>query len=79
MITGLVLSVTVKLAEHVAKLPPASVTVIVTMVTPVETRVPAIGDWVMVSAGAAVQLSDATTPEVKSGIAAWQFASAEAV
>jgi len=28
---------------------------------------------------AAVQLSDATTPEVKSGIAAWQFASAEAV
>jgi len=79
VIIGGVLSLTVKFAVQVAKLPPASVTEIVTMVTPVETRVPAAGDWVIVSAGAAVQLSDATTPEVKSGIAAWQFASAEAV
>ena len=52
----------------------ASFTVKVTVVTPVETSVPAAGDWVMVSAEAAVQLSVAVTLAVKLGSVAWQFA-----
>ena len=52
----------------------ASFTVIVTVVTPVETSEPAAGDWVIVSAEAEVQLSVAVTLAVKLGSAAWQFA-----
>ena len=60
-ITGAVLSVTVKVVVQVAELLAASFTVRVTVVTPVETRVPAAGDWVMVRDEAAVQLSVAVT------------------
>jgi len=75
---GAVLSVTVKLLVHVTELLAASLTVIVTLVTPVETRVPATGDCVMVIAGAGVQLSVVVTLAVKSGTAAWQEAFAKA-
>ena len=59
---------------QVTELLAASFTVMVTVVTPVETRVPAEGDWVMVRAEAAVQLSVAVTLAVKLGSIAWQFA-----
>ena len=48
------------------------------VVTPVETSVPADGDWVITSEAAAVQLSVAVTWELKSGTAAWQLALANA-
>jgi len=75
--SGAELSVTVKLLVQVTELLAASFTVMVTTVTPVETRVPATGDCVMVNAGAAVQLSVAVTLAVKSGTAAWQEAFAK--
>ncbi len=75
---GLVLSVTVKLAEQVLKFPAASVTVIVTVDIPVDTSVPAAGDCVITSEGVAVQLSVAVTLAVKLGTAAWQDALAKA-
>ncbi len=75
---GLVLSVTVKLAEQVMKFPAASVTVIVTVVTPIDTSVPAAGDCVITSEGVAVQLSVAVTLAVKSGTEAWHEALAKA-
>ena len=78
MLCGAVLSVTVKLVVQVAALPAASVTVIVMVVTPVLTSVTAAGDWVMINEPAAVQLSVAVTPAVKSGTEAWQDALAEA-
>ena len=78
MITGAMLSVTVKVVLQVTKFPEASVTVIRTGVTPVETRVPANGDWVMTKDEAGVQLSVAVTLGVKSGTAAWQLALAKA-
>ena len=59
---------------QVAELLAASFTVMVTVVTPVETRVPAGGDWVIVSIEAAVQLSVAFTLAVNFGSDAWQFA-----
>jgi hypothetical protein len=43
---------------------------------PNPTAVPAAGDWVMVSEAAAVQLSEAATAAVRSGMVARQFASA---
>ena len=46
----------------------------VMVVTPVETKVPAAGDCVMLSAETAVQLSVALTLAVKSGTAAWHVA-----
>ena len=55
-------------------MPAASVTVIVTAVTPVPTIVPAVGDWVIIREAVAVQLSVAVTPVVKFGTDAWQFA-----
>ena len=76
--TGAVLSVTVNVVEQVAALLAASFTVIVTVVTPVETSVPAVGDWVMVRFAAVVQLSVAVTLAVKSGTADWQLAFARA-
>jgi len=78
MITGAMLSVTVKVVLQVTMLPAASVTVITTGVTPVETRVPAAGDWVITRDATAVQLSVATTLAVKSGTAAWQLTLAKA-
>ncbi len=75
---GAVLSVTVKFAEQVLKFPAASVTVMVTVVTPVDTSVPAVGDCVITSEGVAVQLSVAVTLAVKLGTAAWHEALANA-
>jgi len=60
-ITGTILSVTVKVVVQVAELLAASLTVMVTVVTPVETRVPAAGDWVITREAEAVQLSVAVT------------------
>ena len=67
-----------KEVEQVVKFPVASVTVIVTVVAPVVTGVPAAGDCVMISAFVAVQLSVAVTSEVKSGRVAWHEALAKA-
>ena len=75
---GAILSVTVNVAEHVLKFPAASVTVMVTVVTPVDTSAPAAGDCVMTSEGVAVQLSVAVTLAVKFGTAAWHEALAKA-
>ena len=72
------MSVTVNVVEQVVELLAASFTVMVTIVTPVETRVPEVGDWVMVRLAAEVQLSVAITFSVKSGTAAWQLALAKA-
>ena len=72
--TGGVFSITVKLVVQFAELLAASVTVMIIVVTPVETRVPAIGDCVIVKADDAVQLSVAVTLAVKSGTIAWQLA-----
>ena len=77
--TGFVFSVTEKLALQVTKLPDKSVTVITIGVIPVVTNVPATGDWIMIRDPAGVQLSEAITPVVKSGTAAWQLAFAVAV
>jgi hypothetical protein len=74
--TGSVSSVTVKSAEQVSVLPASSVTVIVTEVTPRPTVVPAVGDCVIVSVVS--QLSEAVTPDVKSGTVASHEASADA-
>ena len=76
--TGAVLSVTVNVVEQVAALFAASFTVMIMLVTPVETSVPAVGDWVIVRLAAEVQLSVAVTFAVKSGTAAWQDALAKA-
>ena len=60
-------------------MPAASVTVNVTVVTPDPTNVPAVGDCVITSEAATVQLSVAVTPVVKFGTAAWQVLPALAV
>ena len=72
------MSVTVNVVEQVVELFAASFTVMVTLVTPVETSVPAAGDWVMVRLAGEVQLSVAVTLAVKSGTADWQLALAKA-
>ena len=72
-ITGGVLSVTVNVVEQVEVFKAASLTVIVTVVTPVPTIVPAVGDCVITNELGAVQLSEAVTPPIKSGTTAWQF------
>ena len=51
---------------------------IVTLVIPVETNVPAAGDCVIVRLASEVQLSVAVTLAVKSGTEAWQEAFAKA-
>ena len=71
---GAVASLTVKVLEQVLKLPAASVTVIVTVVTPVPTTVPSAGDCVITSDPDGVQLSVAVTAEVKLGTGAWHTA-----
>ena len=76
---GAVTSETVKVVVQVVELLAASFTVIVTVVAPVPTSVPATGDWDITSEPAAVQLSVAATPPVKLGNAPWQLAFALAV
>src|SRR6266851_3612833 len=78
MITGGVLSVTVKVAVQVDSLFAASATCNVTVVTPRPTNVPASGVWVTASGADPLQ-SVATRPVVKLGNAAWQTPSAKAL
>jgi hypothetical protein len=74
---GAVVSVTVKLVVQLALLPAASVAVTVIVCVPRPTRVPAAGDWLIVIAPAAGQLSVALAATV--GTAAWQLPSALAL
>jgi hypothetical protein len=74
---GAVVSTTVKVVVQVELLPAASVTVIVTVVTPRLAALPASGDCVTVKDG--LQLSLASTPPVKSGSGAAQPAPASTV
>jgi hypothetical protein len=76
VIVGFARSTTVRPATHEAVLPAPSVAVMITFVTPSPTSVPAAG---FCETTTAPQLSVATVPAVKSGTAAWQFASAETV
>ena len=78
MITGRVVSLTMKLAKQVTIFPEASDTVITIDVVPVETIVPAGGNWVIINDGVGVQLSVAIICAVKSGTVAWHPASANA-
>lgn len=78
-IVGFILSVTVKLFVQVVALLAASFTVMVIVVTPVVTVVPATGDCVITKAPVAEQLSVACTAEVKLGTVALQLAFANAV
>src|SRR5262245_54109077 len=71
---GGVSSITVRMAMHVTVLLAASLTMIVTLVAPRPTSVPAAGDWVMVTT---LHASVATISVVRFGMATWQFALAE--
>ena len=70
VITGAVVSTTLKVFEQLVELPAASVTVIVTVLAPRGALVPATGDCVIVRLPE--QLSTATTAAVKSGTLAAQ-------
>ena len=76
VITGAVWSVTVKVVVQFVLLPEASVTVIVIIVTPEPTKVPAAGLCVFVNA---LPQSVAVTRPVTLGTAAWQLPLAFAV
>jgi len=78
VISGFISSVTVNELLQVLSLPDSSFTVIITGVTPVVTMVPTAGDWVMIRLPTDVQLSEATTPEIKLGTVAEHEASANA-
>src|SRR5438128_8389982 len=79
LITGGMLSVTVKVAVQVDSLFAASLTCKVTVVTPRPTTAPAAGAWLICS-GADTLQSVATRPlVVKSGSGAWQRPSAKAL
>jgi hypothetical protein len=67
---GGVVSLTVKVVVQVAALFDASFTVMVMVVVPALTSVPAVGLCVIVSEFAGVQLSEAVTPPVTSGTGA---------
>ena len=71
-ITGLVVSLTVKVVVDVELLPDESVAVMVTKVVPMPTRSPAAGLCVLVIAP--LQLSVDVAAAVQSGMAALQFA-----
>jgi hypothetical protein len=73
--TGAVASLTVNVAVQLVVLPAASATVIVTVVAPIAAVEPAAGTCVT---DVTPQLSFVTTPAVKSGTSASQFAPAEA-
>ena len=77
VIAGAVVSLTVKVVVQVVVLPTASATVIVTVVEPRAATAPTTGDCVIVNE--LLQLSAATTLEVKSGTKALQFADALSV
>lgn len=70
VIVGDVVSLTVKVVVQVAELSDSSFTVIVIVVWPLPTSVPAAGLCVIVSEVAGVQLSVAATPPVTSGTGA---------
>src|SRR5258705_4754578 len=70
---GTVSSVTVKVVVQVALLVAPSVAVTVITCTPNPTRVPAVGDWLIVIPLVALQLSLALTPPNTSGTAARQL------
>ena len=70
VIVGGVVSLTVKVVVQVVLLFTASLTVIVIVVTPLVTSVPAPGLWVTVNEAVGVQLSEATTPPITFGTAA---------
>src|SRR5260370_1109631 len=79
VITGGVLSVTVKVAVQVDSLLAASVTCKVTVVTPRPTSVPAAGLWVICSGADPLQSVAARPLLVKSGTSAWHTPLAKAL
>ena len=78
VIEGGVLSTTEKVVVHCAVLLDASLAVKVMVVWPADTRVPAVGDWVMVISPGDVQLSLAVVELTKLGTGTRQVAPAYA-
>src|SRR5713226_10351888 len=79
MIVGGVVSTTVRTDAQVARLPEASVTVMVIRLLPKPAGEPAGGDCDFTKAAAGVQLSDATNCASKSGTSAWHWSLADTV
>src|SRR5437899_160888 len=79
MMIGGVVSTTVRTDAQVARLPEASVTVMVMRLLPNPAGEPAGGDCDFTKAAAGVQLSDATNCASKSGTSAWHWSLAEIV
>src|SRR6266436_3028480 len=79
MIVGGVVSTTVRTDAQVARLPEASVTVMVMRLLPKPAGEPAGGDCDFTKAAAGVQLSDATNCASKSGTSAWHWSFADSV
>src|SRR5260370_31154085 len=79
MIVGGVVSTTVRTDAQVARLPEASVTVMVMRLLPKPAGEPAGGDCDFARAAAGVQLSDATNCASKSGTSAWHWSLADIV
>ncbi|OQC01773.1 MAG: hypothetical protein BWX80_03312 [Candidatus Hydrogenedentes bacterium ADurb.Bin101] len=73
---GGVSSATVSIAWQVAGLALSSVTVIVTVWSPMASKAPAVGFCVITRFPTGLQLSEAATAAVKSGTVPWQEASA---
>src|SRR5436853_4505505 len=76
---GGVSSITLSVVVQVLLLPARSVTITVMLCGPVPTSVPGVGLCVMVNEATGVKLSEAVTLPTTFGIAAWQFALADAV
>src|ERR1044071_8137297 len=76
VMTGLVVSITVKVVEQESLLPAASVAVTVIVCAPRPTSVPAAGVCVTVIALTGLQVSLTVTAPATSGTAAWQVPSA---
>src|SRR5207237_1256919 len=74
--TGLVVSMTVKIAVQVALSPAALITVTVIVCVPTPTNVPAAGDWLNVTVAVPLQPPLTVTPFSTLGTAAWQVPSA---
>ena len=70
---------TVSVVVQVLTLPASSIAVIVIVVCPVPTRVPAVGDCVKVIKAPEEQLSVTVTPARTLGTVPWQLPSAEMV
>src|SRR6266849_7474828 len=79
MIVGGVVSTTANTDVQVARLPAASVTVMVMRLLPKPAGEPAGGDCDFTRAAAGVQLSDATNRDSKSGTSAWHWSFADIV